>query len=407
MFALEGAPPVGLMRYDLSDRGRMARTRCRIDDLLQELSQAGSLAVHLRVDIDCADRLFVPGNRHLFTFNFIAMYLEYYCTGAKGRLEDMITLVSVANEICSISSLMLVTMGERIEPDIRKRLHIYTGGELKERLNLSTAQQAHPFMELEDIRTLCSTFVRLDFPSNGVRWRWQMMLWVAILTQTSLRSGAILPSHGNDVSRGGKSVPLRWGMIRIVITRNSDLVPNDITIEFVAPNGKNRESRHVKVVLLQTTEPWSNPVLLFLVLAHIAGAFPPDWTLSDMLSSSVFDATSDRTRVLAFNLVKREEEVFQGGKLIDGATTYWKTNNTYNYLTSASILSRFDKIINNHAFRRSGAIGLKRAGRSLWHSCVPASLISNYAGVNVDVIAQHLRHKWATTTYEVYVGAVM
>jgi hypothetical protein len=197
---------------------------------------------------------------------------------------------------------------------------------------------------------------------------------------------------------------LQWGDLTLSITPNPDPDEehNTLCILFSPPNGKTDQSKNTNVELFMRKPRRLDACFYMLVLAKLAGAFPPGWTLAEMLDPALFQ-TGPRFRKLSFNPDKKADAVFIGS---NGGRP-WSGDQVRNVLNAASRDAGMTDTVLPHAIRRSMAMQKCAEGESFDQSLLTnadLSILIHHIGEDVNRIQHQLRHEWAGQVVEDYVG---
>ena len=211
--------------------------RRNFDDMFLVLFKANRVHEVFPNPPSSTDEIFKPQGLKI-DFNVVSAYLRWVCTQAA---RETLSISYTYQLLFTVSSYPLMITGESMERGLWLESRHFIQSDLKLEFNLQDkVKRIHA--GIDDIKLLASSFMQPDFGVNVVRARWQMLLFIAILTQTSLRAGSLVsPDPYPELEDEHRD--LVWGDLQLVIHRaDVDDHPNDLVIKFRAPNGKTGES---------------------------------------------------------------------------------------------------------------------------------------------------------------------
>lgn len=296
--------------------------------------------------------IFRPDSTGL-SFANLAGFAKWYASGSTGYLDESICVTTLVGKMLDLKRLFRWrTDGETISRRVFGSTLRYIETELQQELNLNTATKPKLWFGLPELEQLVKAILSPSFAVAMPDQRFQMVQLVSILWDHSLRIGALMPLAVGDPY-------ITWGDMTIIVVRNPT-TGNRITIECLPVSGKTAASFDMKFTLEMSTRTWLCPVLFTLLRAHHCGALPPGYTVSDLLSPTLF-ADGSTSHKLRFADSFLKEPIFVGHRSKAPTTQ----SGFPKRFAQASVLAGLSHRVTPHMIRRSSVISLKSQGSPL------------------------------------------
>jgi hypothetical protein len=295
--------------------------------------------------------VFRPGSPSL-SYNSAAMFLKHWASGSCARLQRPIHVRSALRKVDVLAHYTRHTTGTSFDSGTRAQLKTYCEGDLQSDLGLGTGPVVSAFLQSDVLDTLFRALFAPDLGLRTIRSRWQMGYWISMTVSSEARVGTCMRGKPSYL----KQKRLVWGDITLVIEKSKVIGSrNSISHGFVSPNDKT--GKPWRVELEDFPVLWLDATFYLLVIAHIAGAFPPGWTYEDLIDPKQFDHRNEDAFELTFDPTKSSEAVFLTDD--EGEVSEWTTGTVNTHLGRLAQHSGVEGKVTAHSLRRSGAVALK------------------------------------------------
>jgi type II secretory pathway pseudopilin PulG len=330
------------------------------------------------------DDVFVAKGSHP-DFACIAAYLQDYVETSDGVLGTTMSLARMETIVTELSVCFYRGTHRKLSPSLLASVRAHVRGKMTTgngKNNLTTLTREKNFIEAPDLADLAKAYLDERHTSLNLRARIQDLFLLSALTDNTLRIGSLVPKDCEDDRH------LTWKNLRLVITKNPNAgQDNLLSIELFTLGGKTRESQHLQAIFDHADHFWSDTCLLLLILAHYDDALPTGWDMQRLLDPLVFGSlTGSDTLTLDFDAQSDDKFVLVSDFNYPKHLEY---KAALHALQRAGDLCGFDCVMRFHVLRRTGVILLRLRGKT------------------AQEIQQQLRHKWATSTYLVYVQRML
>lgn len=320
-----------------------------------------------------ADDAIMVGS-HLST-SFICRFLKHASLRITGTVgSNQRPTVDTVVMLFSAFSLYVQHNDSDLPTNVSKVVRQYIRQDLAAEIKLAEPRDRQ-VCSVGMIRALVKLFFHPKFLLFSMRNRNQLACWTTSTVQQFLRVGSCLKTAVTFDDQQ----PLKWGDLEIHVQKDTP-TRNLVTVTFVPPNGKTPNSRNQPVELEPEDEPWQQPVLFLLAVAHYAGALPSTHTVEQLYDPASLPAGGTFYSV-KFAPEKADEPVLMG---VRGAP--WAANTVRTYLLRASKALGLGAHITPHLLRRTGVVAARRLGAT------------------VEQIQDMLAHKRSSMCYKAYVG---
>lgn len=307
-------------------------------------------------NITTAEQLLVP-SAPLLSFECTVALFHCIVNGAPGQLANTLSIATVRSVFDGYCALVRRKTGRGPSTQLRSSVNAWIQTTLREECGLHKETREKGIIGEETLLLLVKSFFDAGCNLPNFRSRILMTDWVAIHVAESLRIGGLVNYNSGEK---GHKIPWLWKHLTINIMKSTTTTRNDVAITTTAPNYKTANDKAHELIFTRADYLWADRVILTLVLATYAQAFPVGYTIQSLFDPNLFGPTSPRVIELKFADSAKDLPVL--GAVRDPSLPLNQAR-IRRWLRAASRSAGLDFDVRPHTLRRSGAALLASKGQ--------------------------------------------
>lgn len=325
--------------------------------------EGGQSKIHLLpAGITTVNQLLDPSAPHP-DFPMLAGYMADWVAGAASHLASVPAFSSAKGRWRLLAVHYAEHKGQPFPPRTMRAMQHFIRYTMVAKGLITVIHRPRTLASLAGYQQLRDAAFTPNFSSHFTRRRFQIMFWMALSVQTSLRAGASFPSKHDPQN----AACMTYSCFTLIVERNADLspaAPNKIVLEYKPPRHKSRTTKRAIFTMVQSDEMWRCPISWFLTLAAIDGVLPctsdtlfrggENGVLGNLNRREFIFVGEDGEEVLCKTTVRNE--------VVGSRRVTWTAASVTCVLTELSSIAGFASNLTSHTFRRTSAIWARAAG---------------------------------------------
>lgn len=311
------------------------------------------------------DQLLDPSTPHP-DFPLLAGYMADWAARAASHLASVPAFTSAKARWTVLAVHYAEQKGKRLPPRTLRAMRFFIRETMVAKGLITRVNRPKTLANLAGYQQLRDAAFTPNFSSHFTRRRFQIMFWMVLSVQTSLRASASFPSKHDPQDASC----MTYSCFNLIVERAPDLppsAPNTVILEYKPPRHKTATTERAVFTMVQSDEMWRCPIFWFVTLAAMDGVLPCSvdtllkgdglGTPGELYRREYAFVGEDGEKVLCKPTIRNE--------IIGTRRITWTAAAVTSVLSELSSIAGFAYNLTAHTFRRTSVIWARAAGESM------------------------------------------